>query len=276
MGCFLIFLLGVGVYSLTAMLPLFYQTLDGLRRHDGGPDGKPAGHRSFWARCRRAGWWPKWMRVTLSRWRFGLFWRTSLWNSLMTLDMSSSSLFWPITLSGLALPLSLCRYRGLRWARCRRKKSAMPAGCSICCETWAAASAIAAATTVTERHLQTHRSEMAHALSGSSLALRSNWHTSPCLCGCMPVRRRRRCAPCRSRTCNQPAGATVGLCGRVPLFGGSVHCVRPGGVHPQEGRRKARRRPLNYPVTDPHGQLAGYWNRRHHAHTVVLLDLGDN
>lgn len=106
-GCLLIFLFGIGIYGLTTILPLFYQTLMGYSATAAGITVSPRGLGSIFSALVVGSIAAKVDGRRLVALGFGMFGAMSFWTSFLTLDLSLSSLFWPVALSGAALPLVL-------------------------------------------------------------------------------------------------------------------------------------------------------------------------
>lgn len=84
MGCILIFLFAIGVYSLTTILPLFYQTLMGYPASVAGLAVSPRGLGSIGGAL-IAGLVAKMDVRSPVAAGFGIFGVMNLWNSFMTL-----------------------------------------------------------------------------------------------------------------------------------------------------------------------------------------------
>ncbi len=172
MGCILIFLFGVGVYSLTTILPLFYQTVMGYDAATAGLSVSPRGIGSFVGALIAGRLVAKMDPRILVAMGFLIFGFMNLWNSMMTLQISPTSLFWPITLSGLALPLVFVPLSGVAIGTMPQQEIGNASGLYNLLRNMGGSIGIAAANTMTQRHFQTHRNEMVHWLSGASIQFR--------------------------------------------------------------------------------------------------------
>ncbi len=141
-GCILIFMFGIGIYSTVTVLPLFYQELLGYTAFTAGLVVAP---RGIGAICGMPiiGYLsnkidPRWL-LTFGFFTFGL---TTLYFGNVTLDLSPTTLLLPILITGFGLsfvfvPISTAAYGTLE----ATNKSATPAASSISCATSAAPSA---------------------------------------------------------------------------------------------------------------------------------------
>lgn len=116
-GCLLVFALGAVFYGLTTILPVFYQTLLGYSATASGLAVSPRGLGSIVSSIA--------VGVLISkldaRWivagGFLTLGVSGLWLGSLTLDISPTSLFWPITVSGLGLAMIFVRCPKSRWVR---------------------------------------------------------------------------------------------------------------------------------------------------------------
>jgi DHA2 family multidrug resistance protein len=171
-GCLLIFLFGVCVYSVTTVLPLFYQTLMGYDATSAGLAVSPRGLGSLVAALiagRLVGKMDARWLVALG---FLVLFGANLWNGSMNLEIAPSSLFWPIVITGFAFPFVFVPLSGIALGRLKQEQIGNGSGIFNLLRNLGGSIGIAAANTITQRHLQTHRNEMVHSLSGASLPLR--------------------------------------------------------------------------------------------------------
>ena len=171
-GCLLIFLFGACVYSITTILPLFFQTLMGYSAEAAGFAVSPRGLGSI-AGAIIAGRLVAKMdsRILLAAGFLIIAW-ASLWNGTMNLAIAPNSLFWPIVVTGLGFPLIFVPLSGIALGTLPQAEIGNASGLFNLLRNLGGSVGIATANTITMRHLQTHRSEMVHWLSGTSLALR--------------------------------------------------------------------------------------------------------
>jgi len=170
-GCFLIFLFGACVYSITTILPLFYQTLMGYDATSAGMAVSPRGLGSIVGALIAGRLVAKLDARKMVALGFVTIAVASLWTSELTLDISPTSLFWPIVITGFAFPLIFVPLSGIALGTLPQKEMANASGMYNLLRNLGGSIGIAAANTISQRHLQTHRNEMTHWFSGGSLAL---------------------------------------------------------------------------------------------------------
>jgi DHA2 family multidrug resistance protein len=118
-GCLLIFLFGVGIYSTTTVLPLFFQELLGYTAFTAGLVVAPRGLGAICGMPVIGFLSNKVDPRFLLTFGFGLFGITTLYFGAVTLDISPTTLLIPILLTGFALsfvfvPISTAAYGTLR------------------------------------------------------------------------------------------------------------------------------------------------------------------
>lgn len=101
---------------------------------------------------------------------FLLFGLMSLWNGSMTLDISQWSLFWPVALSGFAMPMIFIPLSALAMGTIKQEQINSASGIFNFVRNIGSIG-ISAANAISQRHLQSHRNEMVHWYSGASLEL---------------------------------------------------------------------------------------------------------
>jgi MFS transporter, DHA2 family, multidrug resistance protein len=170
-GCFLIFLFGACVYSITTILPLFYQTLLGYSATAAGLAVSPRGLGSFAGALLAGQLVAKLDSRMLLAFGFGIIAVASLWTSVLTLGISPTSLFWPIVITGFAFPFIFVPLSGIALGTLPKKELANASGIYNLLRNLGGSVGISAANTISQRHLQSHRDEMSHQLSGGSPAL---------------------------------------------------------------------------------------------------------
>lgn len=189
-GCLLIFLFGMGIYGLTTILPLFYQTLLGYSATAAGLAVSPRGLGSIFSALIVGGIAAKVDGRKLVAMGFGLFAAMSFWTSFLTLDISPTSLFWPVALSGAALPLVFISLSSVAFGTLKKEQIGSASGLFNLLRNIGGSIGISAANTIAARHLQTHRNELVHSLGGanvnlqralSQLTTRMHFHTGPWL-----------------------------------------------------------------------------------------------
>jgi DHA2 family multidrug resistance protein len=171
-GCILIFLFGTAVYSITTVLPLFYQTLMGYSATSAGLAVSPRGLGSIAGALlagRMAGILDSRKLVALG---FAILCAANLWNGSLTLGISPNSLFWPIVVTGFAFPLVFVPISGIALGTLPKQEMGNASGLFNLLRNLGGSIGISAANTISLRHLQTHRNELAHRLSGANPVLR--------------------------------------------------------------------------------------------------------
>ena len=171
-GCLLIFLFGACVYSITTILPLFYQTLLGYSASAAGVAVSPRGVGSFVGALLAGRLVSKMDGRKLVGLAFVLLCAACLWNGSLTFAISPTSLLWPIVLTGFAFAFVFVPLSGIALGTLPQKELGNASGLYNLLRNLGGSIGIAVASTISQRHLQSHRNEMVHALSGSSLALR--------------------------------------------------------------------------------------------------------
>ncbi len=161
-GCAVIFLFGTCVYSITTILPLFYQTLMGYSATSAGLAVSPRGLGSFCAALLAGRLVTKMDPRKLVAIGFIMLVWTSLWTSSLTLDIAPSTLFWPIVLTGFAFPLIFVPLSGAALGTLPQAELGNASGLYNLLRNLGGSIGIAAANTITVRHMQTHRGELVH------------------------------------------------------------------------------------------------------------------
>ena len=141
LGCILIFLFGIGIYSTVTVLPLFYQELLGYTAFTAGLVVAP---RGIGAICGMPiiGYLsnkidPRWL-LTFGFFTFGL---TTLYFGNVTLDLSPTTLLLPILITGFGLSFVFVPINTAAYGTLETNRSATPAASSTLCATSAAPSA---------------------------------------------------------------------------------------------------------------------------------------
>lgn len=170
-GCLLIFLFGMGIYGLTTILPLFYQTLLGYSATAAGIAVSPRGLGSIFSSVIVGGIAAKIDGRKLVALGFALFGAMGFWTSFLTLDISPSSLFWPVFWSGASLPLVFIALSGVAFGTLKKTQIGVASGLFNLLRNIGGSIGIAAANTIATRHLQTHRNDLTRSLTGASVQL---------------------------------------------------------------------------------------------------------
>jgi MFS transporter, DHA2 family, multidrug resistance protein len=171
-GCCLIFVLGAGIYSLTSILPVFYQTLMGYDASAAGVAVSPRGLGSIAAAIAVSVLASKLDPRRLVALGFLIFMLAALWTSFITLDISPTSLFWPIAISGAAMSTTFVPLSNVSLGTMSQDQVSSASGLFNFIRNVGGSVGISAANTIAQRHAQTHRNEMVHWLSGASWVMR--------------------------------------------------------------------------------------------------------
>jgi DHA2 family multidrug resistance protein len=171
-GCFLIFVFGSCVYAIATMLPLFYQTVMGYNATTAGLAVSPRGLGAIFGSLFAGRLVAKVDPRLLLAFAFAVLCAASLWNGGLTLDMAPTSLLWPIVITGFAFPVIFVPLSGVAMGKLRQEEIGNASGLYNLLRNLGGSIGIAIATTLTQRHLQSHRNEIVHSISGSSLILR--------------------------------------------------------------------------------------------------------
>jgi MFS transporter, DHA2 family, multidrug resistance protein len=176
LGCAFIFVLGAAIYSLTTLLPVFYQTLMGYSATAAGLAVSPRGLGSIAASVFVG------MLVAKTDSRlfvsagFAVLTLSTMWLSFLTLDISPTSLFWPITLGGFGITMVFIPLSSVALGTVPKNEVGNASGIFNFLRNVGGSVGIAATNTIVQRHLQTHRNENAHWLSGSNWILQRQLH----------------------------------------------------------------------------------------------------
>ena len=173
-GCGLVFALGGVLYGLTTVLPVFYQTLLGYSATAAGFAVSPRGLGSV-ASSVAVGILvskmdPRWIIAA----GFSVLGASGLWLANLTLDISPTTLFWPITVSGLGLAMIFVPLSKVAFGTLKPKQIGNASGMFNFLRNIGGSIGISAANTIAQRHLQSHRTDAVHSFSGASWLFRQN------------------------------------------------------------------------------------------------------
>ncbi|MGI4828261.1 MAG: DHA2 family efflux MFS transporter permease subunit, partial [Janthinobacterium lividum] len=167
-GCILIFILGIGLYALTTILPVFYQNLLGYDAYKAGLAVSPRGLGSFAAALAVGAATSKFDPRKIVSAGFGVLAFSTLWLGFVTLDISPWSLFWPITFSGVGLSMVFVPLSKVALGTLSEQQSGIGSGVFNFMRNVGGSVGISAANTISQRHAQSHRNEMVHWFSGAN------------------------------------------------------------------------------------------------------------
>ncbi len=171
-GCLLVFALGGVLYGLTTILPVFYQTLMGYDATAAGLAVSPRGLGSILSSVAVGVLVSKMDPRKIVAAGFAVLGLSGLWMANLTLDISPNSLFWPITVSGLALAMIFVPLSKVALGTLKPTETGNASGIFNFLRNIGGSIGISAANTISQRHMQSHRSETVHWLSGASYLLR--------------------------------------------------------------------------------------------------------
>ncbi len=168
LGCVLVFILGIGLYALTTILPVFYQSLLGYDAFKSGLAVSPRGVGAFVAALAVGALTSKYDPRKLVAIGFAILAGSTLWLGSVTLDISPWSLFWPIAWSGVGLSMIFVPLSKVALSTLSPKQEGIGSGMFNFLRNVGGSVGISAANTISQRHAQTHRNEMVHWFSGAS------------------------------------------------------------------------------------------------------------
>ena len=167
-GCVLIFVLGIGLYALTTILPVFYQDLLGYDAFKAGLAVSPRGLGAFVASLIVGTLVTKFDPRKIVAIGFAIIAASTLWLGFVTLQISPWSLFWPITWSGVGLAMVFVPLSKVALGTLSEKQAGIGSGVFNFMRNVGGSVGISAANTISQRHSQSHRFELLHWLSGGN------------------------------------------------------------------------------------------------------------
>ncbi len=167
-GSLLIFVLGGGIYAITTILPLFYQTLLGYDATHAGLSVSPRGLGSIFAAFTVGILSAKVDPRKLVAIGFSVFAIASLWTANMTLEIGPYSLLWPIIISGAAMSLTFVPLSNVALGTMPQDQIGNASGIFNLLRNIGGSIGISTANTIAQRHLQSHRNEIVHSLSNAN------------------------------------------------------------------------------------------------------------
>ena len=171
-GCLLVFALGAVLYGLTTILPVFYQTLLGYSATASGfavsPRGLGSVVSSIAVGLLVSKMDPRWIVAA----GFATLGISGFWLGNLTLDISPTTLFWPITVSGLGLAMIFVPLSKVALGTVGKGETGNASGIFNFLRNVGGSIGISAANTIAQRHLQSHRNDLVHWYTGSSWLLR--------------------------------------------------------------------------------------------------------
>ena len=171
-GSALVFALGGVLYGLTTVLPVFYQTLLGYSATASGfavaPRGLGSVVASLLVGAAVSKFDPRWITAG----GFLVLGLSGLWLAELTLDISPTSEFWPIAVSGIGLAMIFVPLSKVALATVGKKGTGNASGIFNFLRNVGGSIGISAANTIAQRHLQAHRNDVVKNITGASWLLR--------------------------------------------------------------------------------------------------------
>ncbi len=168
LGCVLIFILGIGLYALTTILPVFYQELLGYDAYKAGLAVSPRGLGSFVAALLVGVATAKYDPRKIVAGGFAILALSTLWLGFITLQISPWSLFWPTTWGGVGLAMVFVPLSKVALGTLSEKQSGIGSGVFNFMRNVGGSVGISAANTISQRHAQSHRNDLVHWFSGAN------------------------------------------------------------------------------------------------------------
>ncbi len=168
LGCVLVFILGVALYALTTILPVFYQNLLGYDAFKSGLAVSPRGIGAFAAALVVGALTSKFDPRKIVAIGFAVLAGSTLWLGSVTLDISPWSLFWPITLSGVGLSMIFVPLSKVALSTLSPKQEGIGSGMFNFLRNVGGSVGISAANTISQRHAQSRRNDFVHWFSGAN------------------------------------------------------------------------------------------------------------
>ena len=171
-GCVLVFALGAVLYGLTTVLPVFYQTLLGYSATASGFAVSPRGLGSVAASLIVGALVSKFDARWMVAAGFAVLGLSGLWLAELSLDISPTTEFWPIAVSGVGLAMIFVPLSKVALATVGKKGTGNASGIFNFLRNVGGSIGISAANTIAQRHLQSHRNSLVRNYTGASWLLR--------------------------------------------------------------------------------------------------------
>ena len=171
-GCALVFALGAVLYGLTTVLPVFYQTLLGYSATASGLAVSPRGLGSVAASLIVGALVSKFDARWIVAAGFAVLGGSGFWLAELTLNISPTSEFWPIAVSGIGLAMIFVPLSKVALATVGKKGTGNASGIFNFLRNVGGSIGISAANTIAQRHLQAHRNDVVKNITGASWLLR--------------------------------------------------------------------------------------------------------
>ena len=168
-GCVLIFVTGVAIYSLVSLLPVLYQNLLGYDATHSGIAVSPRGLGSFVAALVVGALSTKLDPRKVIAAGFLVIAVTALWLGTLTLDISPTSLFWRLIFSGCGISMVFATLSGVSLGTISKSQTGNASGIFNFLRNVGGSVGIAVANTISLRHLQAHRNDNVHWFTSSNI-----------------------------------------------------------------------------------------------------------
>src|SRR5580658_5456370 len=165
LGCLLIGLFGGVIYGIVTLLPLFYQTLLGYTASAAGIAVSPRGIGAvvimpmIGVLAGRLD--SRWLIVS----GFAVFGLTSIWMARLTLDISPTSLLWPIVISGAGTGMVFVPLATISMGTLRNEQIGNASGLFNLMRNVGGGIGISMVNTLVARHQQIHRAQLVQNLT---------------------------------------------------------------------------------------------------------------
>jgi DHA2 family multidrug resistance protein len=169
-GCALIFMFGIGIYSTTTVLPLFYQELLGYTAFTAGLAVAPRGLGAICGMPVIGYLSNKVDPRYLLTFGFGLFGLTTLYFGSVTLGISPSTLFLPILLTGFGLAFIFVPISTAAYGTLSNEQIGNASGLFNLMRNVGGSIGISIATTLLTRHQDSHQNELTNYMPQSGIA----------------------------------------------------------------------------------------------------------
>jgi DHA2 family multidrug resistance protein len=175
-GCVLIFMFGIGIYSTVTVLPLFYQELLGYTAFTAGLAVAPRGLGAICGMPVIGYLSNKVDPRYLLTFGFGIFGLTTLYFGSITLDISPMTLFLPILITGFGLSFVFVPISTAAYGTLRNEQIGNASGFFNLMRNVGGSIGISIATTLLTRRSDAHQSELTNYVPQSGTAFQNSLH----------------------------------------------------------------------------------------------------
>jgi DHA2 family multidrug resistance protein len=175
-GCILIFMFGIGIYSTVTVLPLFYQELLGYTAFTAGLAVAPRGLGAICGMPIIGYLSNKVDPRYLLTFGFGVFGLTTLYFGSVTLDISPMTLFLPILITGFGLSFVFVPISTAAYGTLKNEQIGNASGLFNLIRNVGGSIGISIATTLLTRRSAEHQNELRNYAGTSSLSFQNSLH----------------------------------------------------------------------------------------------------